>query len=152
MPEPPLIRTMPSAKRLTAAVFCSIAVSSCFSTARRISFGGAGAREATVELGSGEVRFAAYFQGRNIGGAVARYDVELLQAGRVVSRTSCDLLPVIDDRQCVFHFNQVRECNVVMSCSAHLDVGGPTVVRARLSIPTKSKEFKLDRADLNVGQ
>jgi hypothetical protein len=145
------LETMLPAKRLTAAVFLSLALSSCFSSARRISFGGEGRREATVELQSGEVRFATYFHGRDIGGAVARYDVELLQADRVVSRTSCDLLPVIDDRQCVFHFNQVRECNIVMKCSAHLDVGGPTLVRARLSISAKPKEFKLDRVDLIVG-
>jgi hypothetical protein len=139
-------------KRLATTVFFSLAVSSCFSSARRISFGGEGAREASVQLQAGEVRFATYFEGRNTGGAVARFDVELLQAGRVVSRTSCDLLPVIDDRQCVFHFNQVRECNIVMQCSAHLDAGGSTIVRARLSVPTKPKEFKLDRTDLIVGQ
>jgi len=143
---------MLSAKHLSASILLPLAVSACFSSARRISFAGEGAREAVVELSSGDVRFAAYFEGYYTGRAVGRYDVELLQANRVVSRATCDLLPIIDDRQCIFRFNKERECNIVMQCSAHLDAGGPTVVRARLSIPTKPADFKLQRTDLIVGQ
>jgi len=138
--------------RITAILFSSLVLTSCFSTSRRISFGGEGVKEAPVELASGDVRFATYFEGRNTAGAVARYDIELLQSDRVVSRTTCDLLPVIDDRQCRHHYTEVRECNIVMQCTARLDIGGPTTVRARLSIPTKPDGFKLDRVDLIVGQ
>ena len=140
------------AVRFAAACFASLAACSCFSSARRISFAGEGEKQAAVELTAGEVRYAGYFRGREPRGTVARYGVDLLQAGRVVSHASCDLLPIKDDRQCVFRFSHDRECNVVMSCSGHLDAGGPTVVRARLSIPTKPAEFRLDRADLIVGQ
>jgi hypothetical protein len=137
--------------RITAVLFASLLVSSCFSSSRRISVGGEGAKEATVELDSGDIRFATYFKARNTTAAVARYDIELLQSGRVVSRTACSLLPVIDDRQCRHHYDEVRECNIVMQCRAHLDAGGPTVVRARLSVATKPKDFKFDRVDLIVG-
>jgi hypothetical protein len=142
---------MLSVKHLSAAILVSLAVSSCFSSARRISFAGEGAKETVVELDSGDIRFAAYFEGYYTGRAVGRYDIELLQANRVVSHATCDLLPIVDDRQCIFRFNKERECNVVMNCSAHLDDGGPTVVRARLSIPTKPADFKLERTDLIVG-
>ena len=143
---------MHPATRIIAVLFSSLIVSSCFSTSRRISFGGEGTKEVPVELGSGDIRFATYFMARNTFGAVARYEIELLQAGRVVSRTTCEVLPVIDDRQCRHHYTEMRECTIVMQCRAHLEAGGPTTVRARLSIPKKPEGFKLDRIDLSVGQ
>jgi hypothetical protein len=152
-----MVRMHPSreipAKRLIAAALLSLVLSSCFHTVGRLPFAGEGARETIVDLEAGDVRFAADVEVRYTGRAIARYDVDLLQGDHLVGRATCDPLRITGRRSCVYRFgNHDFDCSIVMECRAHVDAGGPTVVRARLSIPTRPAEFTLHRADLIVGQ
>jgi hypothetical protein len=142
-----------AAKRLVAATVLSLALSSCFHTVGRLSFAGEGARETIVDLEPGDVRFAADVEVRYTGRAIARYEVDLLQRDHIVGHATCDPLRITGRRSCAYRFgNHDFDCSIVMECTAHVAVAGPTLVRARLSIPTKPAEFTLERADLIVGQ
>lgn len=128
-------------------------LSSCFHTAGRLSFVGEGEKAAVLDLRAGDVRFVADLAVRYTGEAVARYTVELLQAGRIVSQASCNPLRPTEKRSCKHRFgNHDFDCSFIMDCRAHLEQSGPTLVRARLSIPTKPADFALARADLVIGE
>ncbi len=142
-----------SAKRFVATALSSLMLSSCFHAVGRLPFAREGAREAVVDLEAGDVRFAADVEVRYTGRAIARYDVDLIQGDRVAGHATCDPLRITGAKSCMYRFgNRDFECSIVMDCKAHVDAGGPTVVRARLSIPTRPAELTLRRADLIIGQ
>ncbi len=135
------------------AMLVSLVLPSCFHAVGRLSFPDEGVRETVVELPPGEVRFAADVAVRYSGEAIARYEVDLLQGGHVTSQAICNPLMVTGRRSCRHRFgNRDFDCSFVMDCTARLDRGGPTQVRARLSIPLRPAEFTLRRADLIIGE
>jgi hypothetical protein len=143
---------MPAVRKL-ASVSLAFTLSACFNTEARILFEAEGEKEAFVNMKAGKVRFAADVEVKYTGDAVGRYDVEFLQDKRVVAAATCDPLRLTGSKSCIYRYgNQDYRCSYVMSCSAELPTGGPTVVRVRFSLPTKPADFTLKRADLVIGQ
>jgi hypothetical protein len=151
--SPPMSR---SRSWVAGLVVLSFATSGCFHMLGRIPFSGEGEGQAVVSLDPGTVRFVTNIDVDYEGPALARYEVDLLQGDRVVDSASCNPLVRSGRQSChdtVWGLHGARiHCSIVMACSAHLDVGGSTVVRARLAIPTKPASFSLVRADLLIGQ
>jgi hypothetical protein len=135
-------------------VLAAFALLACFHDVGRLSFAGEGERETLVRLEPGDVHFAADVSVRYTGDAMARYDVDLLQRDKVVGRTTCDPLQIAwRPRSCSYGVGPKNfDCEIIMACKAHLDAGGWTRVRARLSLPKKPPKFELSRADLIFGQ
>jgi hypothetical protein len=130
---------------------------SCFSAIGILRFSSPGSQEALATLDAGDVKFATQIEVHNAAQAEVRFDLDLIQDGRVVARATCDPLDRPGIRACSYIFRDLDgrwndfACHYVMKCAAHLDKGGPTLLRARLSAPVEPEGFSLEHANLVIG-
>jgi hypothetical protein len=151
MPRRP--RSVATALRAVAPALIAL-VSSCGAVVGQIPFSQEGAGEATFQARAGEVRFWTDFSARYHGEMVAYFAVQLVQSDQVVSYAVCDPVHLGPSRVCTTRYwgNEEHEQHCRMACSGNVPRSGPTVVRARLSIPGRPVDLRLTQANLVVRQ
>lgn len=115
---------------------------------------GVSATQVTIDASS-DVRFWTELDGVYDPHSSARYDVELLQDNRVVASTVCDPMVVHDSvRVCLMHrwSGGVYRTHCRMRCRATVPRSGPTVVRAKFSMPGPALSRRIDSAALTIEQ
>jgi|HubBroStandDraft_1064217.scaffolds.fasta_scaffold01132_27 hypothetical protein len=86
----------------------------------------------------------------------AKYDVELLQGGELVAKSTCDPLHPMGrkGRLCAvrFELGDEHHINCRLQCSLRVPKSGPTTVRSTLSFAGAPVGLRLARAELSVEQ
>jgi hypothetical protein len=102
-----------------------------------------------------DVRFWTELDGLYDPDANARYDVDLLQDNEIVASTTCDPMVIHDSvRVCTLRgwHGGVYKIHCRMRCRATVSRSGPTVVRAKFSMPGSAMPRRIDSAALTIEQ
>jgi hypothetical protein len=146
-----------TARSSRAPAIALLAAASCsMTTVGVIPMRGPFAGETTVQLDADkDVRFWADFDGLYDTRDTARYDVQLIQEGKIVATAVCDPIVAHDNvRVCTTRgwFGGVNENHCRMRCRARVPKSGPTLVRASLTTCCAPKFTTVFAADLTIQQ
>lgn len=133
-----------------------LACAACGSEKGRVAFTGEGASEATVDLKDADVAFWTDIDLEWQGTAELGYDVELVQGGTTVGKTTCNPLGHLSVKTSWTETNlgsaHSRHGMGKMDCTVSLPKGGATTVRAKLAFSEKRGTITLRKADLVLKQ
>lgn len=129
-------------------------VASCGSTIGHIPFVAEGEGRATIHVRAGELRFWTELDAYFNGDMHAQYDVELVQGGAVVGTATCHPLHLGTSKVCSKRIliGERHTVHCRMACNVMMMRSGPTVVRARFTIPLRPADLRLEQAALIIKQ
>ena len=141
-------------RRGACLLLCCCALSSCGTTVGRVPFSREGDGQIVVQLVRGELQFWTEFDAQYRGEMNAGFAVDLLQNGKLVGTATCDPLHLGMSRVCSKRIlvGETHTVHCRMACVVHVAQPGPTLVRARFSIPERPADLRLEQADLILKQ
>lgn len=156
MPAVSSSRSVPRAFAKALSVVAMLALGACAKEKGRVPFAGEGSSSADISLASGEVDFWVDISIKYVGTPHLDYEIELLQGGSVVAKTTCNPLGPMSVKlgwlESDIGDTHSRSGSGKMACSANLPQGGTTTVKARLARARWGASVSLEKADLVVKQ
>lgn len=141
---------------LASVALVAVGLVGCGKEVGRVGFSAPGTADATVTLSAGEVTLWTELDLEWEGDAKMAYAVSLEQDGKPVASATCDPLARAKVRTMWAETNvgdkHTRRGNARMECSVKLEKGGPTVVKASLTLASPPAGLVLRKADLVVKQ